>query len=412
MGEQTYLGRPVAVKVMPPEEGASSFAARFRREAKILAGMTHPNIVTCFQAGTTKDGSCYLVMELVEGPDLGAHVDEKGSLAIDDALRVGHDLALALQYAQRSGIVHRDVKPANVLLKPRVGGESESLPFDAKLADLGLARDMDSEASWQEVTTQGEIIGTLVTMAPEQIEDPASVDFRADVYGLGCVLFYALTGRHAFSGMRDKLRGAPLDVTTVNSDVPRNVGDLLMRMLATERDSRPSSYEVLLAEIERVRGELRERREHRSRLVPILVVTALLIVTTIVVFASRRGMDEANGTAVAKGPSADIVALQPAQTVTEGARVVLEGALRGGWPPDVTPSWRWQADGRAEVSAACCQGSDAFVRSATRFRDSQASIRARGEGRLDSTAASVHRDRQGGCREQRARTWRDRRLLW
>lgn len=341
-GEQTYLGRPVAVKVMPPEEGSTSFAARFRREAKILAGMTHPNIVTCYQAGTTNDGSCYLVMELVDGPDLGAHVDENGPLAVDDALRVGHDLALALQYAERSGIVHRDVKPANVLLKPHAGAATPSLPYDAKLADLGLARDMDSEASWQEVTTQGEIIGTLVTMAPEQIEDPAAVDFRADIYGLGCVLFYALTGRHAFTGMRDKLRGVPLDVTVINRDAPRNVADLLLKMLATERGRRHASYDALLADIDRVRNELRKRREHRSRIVPILAATVALLVILIAVVTNLGGPGDGGSTAATKGASPDLVAVVPAQTVAEGTRVRLEGELRGEWPDAVSPSWRWR----------------------------------------------------------------------
>jgi len=256
-GTQTWLDRAVAVKVL--EVGAQSagdrFVDRFRREAKLLARFDHPHIVKCYQAGVTDDERPYLVMELVEGCSLAQWVERAGPLGEDRALRVIADLADALEHAHAAGMIHRDVKPENVLLQttpaPADGG-----PFTVKLADLGLAR-VESSAAAGDVgsgalTAAGVILGTPVTMAPEQFDDPESVDHRADIYGLGCVLYFALTGAQAFAGktlselLVAKSSAAPPDPQTLSA-CSAVAAEVVRDCLAARREQRPQHYRELIA---------------------------------------------------------------------------------------------------------------------------------------------------------------------
>ena len=201
LGRQTYLERTVAVKVINPgkigTEGGR-FTERFQREAKLLAGLAHPNIVACYQAGLTPDGDCYLAMEFVEGHSLSEHIAANGPLHPEIAARIALDTARALDFANARGIIHRDVKPDNILLRTESGpGADSGFPFTVKLVDLGLAKVCD-DGDTARMTQTGLVMGTPVTMAPEQFTDPEGVDFRADIYGLGCVLYQCLTAVRAF----------------------------------------------------------------------------------------------------------------------------------------------------------------------------------------------------------------------
>ncbi len=295
---QTYLERDVAVKVLM--SGADSdFEQRFRREARILAGLQDPHIVACHQAGVTEDGRCYLVMEFIDGPDLARRIDEHGKLALRDALTLTRDVALALEHAQSVGIIHRDVKPQNVLLAPHAAAGA-SFPFRAKLADLGLARGGAGELALTQFTAPGAIMGTPSTMAPEQFDDAAQVDFRADIYGLGCVLYHSLAGRCAYSGqtlgqvIRRKSSGAPPDLTHANPGVPQTVARLVQRMLAADRERRPASYAELIAELDAHIAHV-DRPPLRARAAPAArpaFVVALFAALAAAWWWSRDAIDE------------------------------------------------------------------------------------------------------------------------
>lgn len=246
LGRQSYLDRAVAVKALTLV-GDEAFAARFRREARILAGLAHPHIVACYQAGIAPDGRPFLVMEFVDGPDLRKHVAKHGPFAPEVAARLTAEVAEGLRHAQGQGIIHRDVKPENVLLAARADGGQT-----AKLADLGLARPAQTpKGTGLDLTAAGQVLGTPATMAPEQFDDPDGVDQRADIYGLGCVLHYALTGEAAFTGssfaelVASKVNGVSPDPSRRRPGIPKPLSQLCMRMLAPRRDDRPGYDEII-----------------------------------------------------------------------------------------------------------------------------------------------------------------------
>ena len=201
--DDDVLGRPVAVKLLHPElERDHSAVVRFRREATAAAALTHPNAVIVYDIGE-EDGRAFLVMELVDGVTL-ADLLADGALAPDDVATLGVSVARALGAAHARGLIHRDVKPGNVLIT-RDG--------IAKVADFGIATALgDAQAR---LTTPGMIVGTSAYLAPEQLEG-AQLDARADVYSLGLVLHECCTGRQTFSG------GTAVEVATrrLAGDVP------------------------------------------------------------------------------------------------------------------------------------------------------------------------------------------------
>ena len=182
---QKQLDRLVALKILPPEVGRSeAFAERFTREARSLAKLNHPQIVTVYDFGRTEDGLYYFLMEFVDGTDL-RHIIQAGELTSEQALAIVPQVCEALHYAHKKGIVHRDIKPENILL------DTEG---DIKIADFGLARLLDKPTSAYTLTHSGQRMGTPHYMAPEQIEHPQEVDHRADIYSLGVVFYEMLTG--------------------------------------------------------------------------------------------------------------------------------------------------------------------------------------------------------------------------
>jgi len=255
-GRQDFLDRRVAVKFLSVDLRSEQFAARFRREAKILAGVKHPNIVSCYAAGTTETGQSYLVMELVEGPNLKTWIGKNGPLSVTAALRMTRALASALTHAHEQGVIHRDVKSENILLETASSTQIDfHFPFVPKLVDLGLAR-MTREGMDLGLTSPGSVMGTPSTMSPEQFDDPDHVDFRTDIYGLGCVLHEMLTGKPAFSAANlgdlvvAKRRPQGPDPSRDHASIPANVGSLVSAMLAADRELRPATYSVLLEQLD------------------------------------------------------------------------------------------------------------------------------------------------------------------
>jgi predicted Ser/Thr protein kinase len=182
---QTALDRLAALKILPPLVGDDpAFAERFTREARALARLNHPHIVSVYDFGKTEDGLFYFVMEFVDGTDL-RHVIRSGEVSPKEALAIVPQICEALQYAHEEGIVHRDIKPENVLLdrKGRV-----------KIADFGLAKLLDRPPTVYTLTDPQQKVGTPHYMAPEQVERPHEVDHRADIYSLGVVFYEMLTG--------------------------------------------------------------------------------------------------------------------------------------------------------------------------------------------------------------------------
>lgn len=259
-GRQNYLDRDVAVKVLAGGVN-SRFADRFRREAKLLAGLHHPFIATCYAAGVSDAGQCFIVMEFIDGPDLTQYIEEHGALPLRAALSVVRDTAQALQHGQTLNVIHRDVKSPNILLHPLESSvEDATFPYRPKLVDLGLARATGDEPVGTLVTNPGSIMGTPATMALEQIDDPDNVDFRADIYGLGCVLWHALAGTGAYDLMsparvfQAKLSDPPPDLLQHAPDVPPSVAALVERMMDGNRELRPQSYPELIELLEAEMG--------------------------------------------------------------------------------------------------------------------------------------------------------------
>lgn len=224
----TVLGREVAVKVFRDDLDEDS-AARARLEMQTLAGLTHPNLVAVHDAGTSGDSQPFLVMELIDGPTLAACCVD-GSLTSDQVIEIGRGLADALAYVHGRGVVHRDVKPANVLIAPS----------GAKLTDFGIARIVDGARH----TGTGLTIGTAPYLSPEQVTGEP-VGPPADVYALGLVLLECLTGHREYSGGPVETAMARLHrQPEIPVDLPGPWPTLLRAMTARHAEHRPSAADV------------------------------------------------------------------------------------------------------------------------------------------------------------------------
>jgi eukaryotic-like serine/threonine-protein kinase len=248
----TKLGREVAIKVLPPEfVKDTERLSRFRREAKLLASLNHPNIATIFGLEDSGDVH-FLVMELVEGETLAARVTS-GPLPVTDALKISQQIAEALEHAHERKVIHRDLKPANVILT-KTGR--------VKVLDFGLAKAMADETLDPSnaptlsllPTEAGRIMGTPAYMSPEQAQGK-EVDKQTDIWAFGCVLYELLTGQRAFPGenvsqtIATVLRADP-DWRELPSDTPQTIRTLLRRCLQKEQNRRFHSAADLAIEIE------------------------------------------------------------------------------------------------------------------------------------------------------------------
>ena len=225
-GRDMRMERTVAIKVLREVYSTDpKFVTRFQREAKAASALQHPNIVQVYDYGQS-DGSYFIVMELIEGADLRRYLRSRGVLAIDRAIIIAHDVALGLGAAHRRGIVHRDVKPQNVLV-----GRDGSI----KLTDFGIAsvyKDINAER----LTTTGMTLGTVQYYAPEQAQGEI-VSPAADVYALGIVMYEMLTGRTPFDGdtpvavAMQHIQDTPIPPTQYNPNIPQVLEDIIMRCL-------------------------------------------------------------------------------------------------------------------------------------------------------------------------------------
>jgi serine/threonine protein kinase len=230
-----------ALKVIAPQWSEDeSYRARFKRESRHAARLEHPNVIQLFEA-REEGGLLYLVMRYVEGQDLASLLREAGPLELRRALGIVGQIAAALDYAHGQGLVHRDVKPANILLQPTGEGVEH-----AYLTDFGLVKDVGSDSS---LSTTGMFIGTPEYAAPEQLDPTGgkTVDRRTDVYALGCVLYTVLSGVSPYH--RSSVQAViaahlfmdPPDVCAERPELASGLGPVIQRALAKDQDGRYSS---------------------------------------------------------------------------------------------------------------------------------------------------------------------------
>ncbi|MCX6897380.1 MAG: SUMF1/EgtB/PvdO family nonheme iron enzyme [Verrucomicrobia bacterium] len=240
---QVSLNRFVALKVMSNALAEDQeFIERFKREATTAAQFKHPNIVQVHAAGES-NGTYYMAMEFVEGRTVREHIRSRGRLDPQEAIAITLHVAEALKYAwNKSRMIHRDIKPDNVFL---------SQSGEVLVGDLGLAKSLGSSST--EMTSTGMMLGSPHYISPEQAMSAKDIDFRADIYSLGCTLFQMLTGRTAYQGdssmalMMKHVHDPPPDIFEAIPECPRKLGVMVGRMMAKNRDDRPSSYDELIA---------------------------------------------------------------------------------------------------------------------------------------------------------------------
>jgi len=237
------LRRPTAVKLLPSDRAGESAVARFEKEVQLTSQLTHPNTIAIYDYGRTPEGVFYYAMEYVDGFDLECLVQLTGPLP---ASRVVHVLAQAcdaLDEAHSMGLIHRDIKPANILLCER--GRSSDV---VKVVDFGLVKEL--EAGDSSSSTENAVVGTPLYLAPEAILEPASIDARSDLYSLGCVAYYLLTGSPPFPGTNTLAVFAghlqqDAEPPSTRAPVPRALEELVMRCLAKSPNERPPTSAAL-----------------------------------------------------------------------------------------------------------------------------------------------------------------------
>jgi len=239
LAEDTRLRRRVALKAMKPALAANAQARqRFLREAQLTASLTHDHVVAVHQVGEEK-GVPFLAMPLVQGESLDARLKREGRLPLAEVLHIGRETAEGLAAAHEHGLIHRDVKPANLWLETLPGGRTR-----VKVLDFGLARAGDGDG--EHLTQTGVVVGTPAYMAPEQARGE-KVDARSDLFSLGCVLYKLCTGQTPFVGdtamavLTALATVHPKPVSDLNPDVPAELSELVMRLLEKNPGRRPAS---------------------------------------------------------------------------------------------------------------------------------------------------------------------------
>jgi tetratricopeptide (TPR) repeat protein len=233
LAEEMRLGRKVVIKVLPPEMAAGVSVERFEREIQLAAKLQHPHVVPLLTAGS-RDDLLYYIMPFIEGESLRAKLAREGELPVAEAVRILKDVLDALAHAHEHGVVHRDIKPDNVLLS----GDH------ALVTDFGVAKAVSASTGEGSLTSVGVALGTPAYMAPEQATADPHVDGRADIYAVGVLAYEMLSGRPPFTGtsaqavLSAHLTQPPEPVTTYRETVPASLNELILRCLAKKAADR------------------------------------------------------------------------------------------------------------------------------------------------------------------------------
>src|SRR3954451_15626649 len=261
LAEDQELGRRVALKLLNDRHANDEqFVERFRREAQSAAGLNHPNIVSIFDRGQA-EGTYYIAMEYLDGRTLKELLVRNGPTPVPIAIDYARQILSALSFAHRNGIVHRDIKPHNIV----VGTDGR-----LKVTDFGIARSGASQ-----MTEAGSIVGTAQYLSPEQARG-APVDARSDLYSLGIVLYEMLTGKVPFTGdapveiAMKHLSAVPEPPSKLRPDVPHDLDAVVLRALAKDPDQRYGSAEEMDADLARVARGVAVSREPEDAMTQVL----------------------------------------------------------------------------------------------------------------------------------------------
>lgn len=334
-------GQTVALKLLLPSADEKSYG-RFRREALTAGALRHPHIVRIMQVGNAPQGEiAYIAMELVEGLSLGDLLTERRRLRAGESCALLVPIAQALAFAHAQGVVHRDVKPSNILLRLAQPGAPHSVRLDALdqpviplLSDFGIARALDAP----ELTSAGRTVGTPAYMAPEQCSGSRLVDGRADIYALGTVLYRCVTGRLPFTGTTTQILHAHVyEPLTIDNEtlalLPSSIVEILRRTLAKRPDDRFANAGLMADALERAAlAEMAAspQTEPADEATATMTMTSAIAVTE----PTRRGATVAT-TVLAVAP--DWSAASPQEASPSSALVLGQRRQVASAPPSVTP---------------------------------------------------------------------------
>jgi serine/threonine-protein kinase len=287
VGEDHDLGRKVVIKILPPELAATVSAERFRREILTVARLQHPHIVPILKAGDV-DGLPYFVMPYVDGESIDVKLRRDGRFSVRETIGIMKDAARALAFAHERGVVHRDIKPGNILLAAG----------SATVTDFGVAKALSSARRSGEkgngLTNTGMSLGTVLYMAPEQAAGDPDIDGRADIYSLGVTAYEMLAGVAPFANLNPRemltarLTLPPPPLSTIRKDVPIGFEKLIARCLAIDPADRPQSAAVLVEALEdpqAISGSFATTAVRHGKRVKRAVIGALALIGAIVVSA-------------------------------------------------------------------------------------------------------------------------------
>ncbi len=328
----TLLDRFVALKLLRKDlSGQEDHNSRLQQEARIAASVNHPNVIQVFSSGTDHE-QFYVVMELVDHGSLDDLIEQRNRLPEKQVLETGVQVAKGLRAAHRQGLIHRDVKPANILFVEQT----------AKISDFGLAG-----AATRGSEIQSVIWGTPYYVAPERLNNQPE-DFRSDIYSLGATLFHAVAGKAPIEGntnsaaMLRELKQQPLDLRVVAPDVSAPTARVFQRMIAADPGQRFSSYDELVAELEQAQRGLESESNGsiaRGRLQQWLLISGLLLIAlaaTAIFFFVRKPHEDAPARAL-QAPSVPVVKRNSKEASPAPAAT---GAAEGRRIPDVeSASW-------------------------------------------------------------------------
>jgi serine/threonine-protein kinase len=302
LAEELGLRRRVVIKVLPPELAATTSGERFRREIQLAAQLQHPHIVPLLSADAG-GRLLYYVMPFVAGESLRERLARDGALPVKDASRIWRDLLEALAYAHAHGVVHRDVKPGNILLSGR----------NALITDFGIARAIEA-AGEADVTAPGIAIGTPAYMAPEQIDGLAAIDHRTDLYASALVMYEMLEGRLPFDGdsprdvARARLNSKPAPIS--RRDCPPALAAIVLQCLARDSAARPAAADAVVAELDQLLGRPPADAVGRPRRRLFAIGLAAMLVSAVALGAGYLARDRRAETAsVAAAPSIAVLPL-------------------------------------------------------------------------------------------------------